>query len=574
MTAERPRASAAEEAADYDVIVLGSGAGGMTAASVAASRGLHVLLIEKSPFIGGTTAISGGMVWIPANWKMKDAGLSDTLDEACKYLDRSVGGLSSALQTFVKNGDRAIRYLEENTAVRFHPVMRYPDYYPELPGATLGGRVLEPASFDGRLLGRHFRLLRPPLPEFTLFGGMMLDRMDIPHFRHAARSWRSALRVARLLARHGRQRLTHERGTSLVLGNALVARLLQSILRYDVTIKLNTRIEALSVKEKCVRGVSVKTSTGSRAIRAKYGVVLATGGLAHSAALRTRYLPPSVIASATSASDTGDGISLAEALGAAIRPGKQGNGFWVPLSRFQRQDGTSAVYPHTVTDRTKPGLIAVTRRGTRFTNEARSYHEFVRAMLSEGIGDASNPAYLICDRDFLWTYGLGAIKPFTVSRRRHLDAGYLHRGASIGELATEIGIDPDALNATVQRYNYLARSGSDPEFGRGGDAYQRHLGDTDVTPNPCVRPIERPPYYAVAVHAGDLGTAAGLATDSNGQVLNDTGTPIEGLYACGNDMASVMEGAYPAPGITLGPALTFGFLIGERLAYLRDEANA
>ncbi|HKY86905.1 MAG TPA: FAD-dependent oxidoreductase [Pseudorhodoplanes sp.] len=570
MTPEQHRTSATEEASDYDVIVLGSGAGGMTAAVVAASRGLQVLLIEKSPLIGGTTAISGGMAWIPANSKMKDAGLADTLDEARKYLERSVGGSSKALQAFIKNGDRAIRYLEEKSAVRFQPVMRYPDYYPDLPGATLGGRVLEPVSFDGRLLGRHFPLLRPPLPEFTLFGGMMLDRRDIPHFRKAARSWRSALRVARLLARHSKERLTHIRGTSLVLGNALAARLLQSLLQCGVTLKLNTKVEALLVERKCVRGVSIKTSTGSRTIRAKYGVVLATGGIAHSARLRVRYLPPGVIASATSASDTGDGISLAEALGAAIREGAQGNGFWAPLSRFQRQDGTQAVYPHTVTDRSKPGLIAVTRRGKRFTNEARSYHEFGRAMLHADIGNASNPAYLICDRDFLWKYGLGAIKPFTVFLHRHLDAGYLHRGASIRELATEIGIDPDVLDSTMQRYNHSARAGTDPEFGRGGDAYQRHLGDEDVTPNPCVRPIERPPYYALAVHAGDLGTAAGLATDPNGQVLSDAGTPIAGLYACGNDMASVMDGAYPGPGITLGPALTFGFLIGERLAALRE----
>jgi succinate dehydrogenase/fumarate reductase flavoprotein subunit len=474
----------------------------------------------------------------------------------------------ATLQAFLDHSDRAIRYLEDKTAVRFKPVMRYPDYYPDLPGATLGGRVLEPVAFDGRLLGRHFALLRPPLPEFTLFGGMMLDRADIPHFRKAVQSLGSTLRVARLLTRHTWQRLAHPRGMSLMLGNALVARLLQSLLQFGVAIRTDTEIAALWVQRQSVSGVTVKTPQGMRAIRARHGVVLATGGLAHNRKLRQRYLPGAVTASATVATDTGDGISLAETVGAAVHEGTLGNGFWVPLSRFRRSNGVDALYPHTVTDRAKPGLIAITRDGKRFTNEARSYHEFVRAMLLEQIGDTSNPAYLICDSRFLWRYGLGAIKPFTVLRR-HLNENYLYRGATIGKLAAEIGIDPKTLETTVGQYNRFAVEGRDPEFGRGEDAYQRHLGDADVAPNPCVRPVERPPFYAIAVYAGDLGTAAGLATDPVGQVLNQSGEPIAGLYACGNDMASVMEGAYPGPGITLGPALTFGFLIGERLAALR-----
>ena len=426
MTAELHRAPATEEASDYDVIVLGSGAGGMTVAAVAASRGLQVLLIEKSPLIGGTTAISGGMVWIPANSRMKDAGLSDTLEEARAYLEQTTGNLSAGMQAFLGHGDRAIRYLEDNTSVRFKPVVRYPDYYPDRPGATLGGRVLEPEEFDARQLGRNFALLRPPLPEFTLFSGMMLDRLDVPHFRKALRSLRSAVRVIRLLARYGWQRLTHPRGTSLVLGNALAGRLLHSLLQSSVTIKASTQVDALLIEGKSVRGVTIKTPQGMRSIRAKYGVVLATGGLAHNSRLRKRYLPAAVMTSATVSENTADGISLAESAGAAMREGTQGNGFWVPLSRFRREDGTEAVYPHTVTDRSKPGLIAVTRDGKRFTNEARSYHEFVRAMLLARIGDPENPAYLICDRDFLWTYGLGAIKPFTLSLRRYLDQGYLY----------------------------------------------------------------------------------------------------------------------------------------------------
>ena len=229
--------------------------------------------------------------------------------------------ISATLQAFLDHGDRAIRYLEDKTSVRFKPVTAYPDYYPDLPGATLGGRVLEPVAFDGRLLGRHFALLHPPLPEFTLFGGMMLDRADIPHFRNAARSLRSALRVQRLLARHTWQRLAHPRGMSLVLGNALVARLLQSLLQFGVAIRTETEVERAVVQGQSVSGVTVKTPQGMCAIRARRGVVLATGGLAHNTKLRQRYLPAAVTASATVATDTGDGISLAETVGAAVHEG-------------------------------------------------------------------------------------------------------------------------------------------------------------------------------------------------------------------------------------------------------------
>ena len=317
----------------------------------------------------------------------------------------------------------------------------------------------------------------------------MLDRADIPHFRKAARSLRSAVRVAGLLARHTWQRLAHPRGVSLVLGNALAARLLQSLLQFGVSIRTDTEVSALWFQGRSVGGVTVKTPQGMCAIQARRGVVLATGGLAHNAKLRQRYLPAAVTASATVATDTGDGISLAEAVGAAVHEGRQGNGFWVPLSRFRHSGGDDAVYPHTVTDRAKPGIIAVTRDGKRFTNEARSYHEFVRAMLLARIGGTSNPAYLICDSRSLWRYGLGAIKPFTIFLRRHLNQNYLYRGATIGKLAAKIGIDPKTLETTVEQYNRFAIEGRDPEFGRGEDAYQRHLGDADIAPNPCVRPV-------------------------------------------------------------------------------------
>jgi succinate dehydrogenase/fumarate reductase flavoprotein subunit len=560
-------------AEEYDAIVLGAGAGGMTAAAVAAAEGLRVLLIEKSAQVGGTTAVSGGMVWIPANAKMADAGIADSLEQARLYLEQAApGGLHEALRTaFLASADSAIAYLERRTSVCFKPVLDYPDYYPDLPGATRGGRVLEPLAFDGRRLGEYFRLLRPPLPEFTLFGGMMLDRADIAHFRHAGRSLQSAARVARLVARYGWQRLFADRGTTLYLGNALAARLLDSLLRAKVELALRAQVTGLLYDGGRIAGVALARGSGEsadrQAIRARRGVVLATGGFPHDARMREKYLPTGAGAlSAACASNTGDGLRLALSAGGRICEENADNAFWAPVSRFLRRDGSQGIFPHTVTDRGKPGLIAVNRRSRRFTNEAKSYHEFVRAMLRGDNDGPCIPAYLICDRRFLWRYGLGAVKPFALSLRGHLRSGYLVRGETIGTLAVALGIDPHALTTSLARYNEGARDGKDPEFGRGGDVYQRYLGDADRKPNPCVAAIEHPPFYAVAVHPGDLGTAAGLLTDENARVLDGAGKPIGNLYACGNDMGSIMNGAYPGPGITLGPALTFGYLAGRHLA--------
>jgi succinate dehydrogenase/fumarate reductase flavoprotein subunit len=550
----------------YDAIVLGAGAGGMTAAAVAAAEGLRVLLIEKSAHVGGTTAVSGGMVWIPANAKMAAAGIADSPEQAELYLRHTVpGGFNETLRlTFLARADEAVRYLEANTSVRLKPVETYPDYYPDLPGATIGGRVLEPVPFDGKKLGGHFRLLRPPLPEFLLLGGMMVDRADIAQFRNAGTSLRSAARVARLLARYGFERLSARRGTSLYLGNALAARLLHSLLARKVDLLLGTSAERLLEDSGAIRGVAVAGADGPKEIFATSGVVLATGGFSHSAELRAKYLPENAKTSAACPSNGGDGIRLGLLAGARMCEENSDNAFWAPMSRFRRPDGSQGAFPHTVTDRAKPGAIAVDRHGRRFTNEARSYHEFVRAMFRAG--EDAMPCWLICDSLFLWRYGLGAVKPFALSLRRRLDSGYLIEGATLRALEQALGIEPAQLEATVERFNADAREGADREFGRGGDAYQRYLGDADQKPNPCVAPIEHAPFYALALYPGDLGTAAGLVTDENARVLDAAGEPIAGLYACGNDMSSIMNGAYPGPGITLGPALTFGYLAAKHMA--------
>jgi succinate dehydrogenase/fumarate reductase flavoprotein subunit len=561
----------------YDVVVIGAGAGGMTAAAVAAAEGLSVLLIEKTEFVGGTTAWSGGMVWIPVNAKMKQAGIDDSLSDAADYLASTVPETENAdlRDAFLAHGPEAVEYLEANTEVRLQTVKTYPDYYPEKPGATTGGRVLEPVTFDGASLGADFGRLRPPLPEFTVFGGMMVNRLDIPHLRKFGRSFRSTLCSMRLVSEYAMQRLRAPRGTTLHLGNALAARLYASLLARNVDIWFGTTVEHLVTEGDAIRGVRVVNSSGSRPIVARKGVVLATGGFSHDAGLRAQFFPGGAGAvSAAAPGGSGDGLHVAIAAGASMNTRVATPAYWVPASLFRCADGSQGVFPHTVTDRAKPGVIAVNASGKRFVNEALSYHEFVLAMLRDGNDTTNRSFHLVCDRRFLWTYGLGRIRPFTLHLRRYIKSGELIEAPSIDALADLIGVEKSALSTTLTKYNAHARVGLDPEFGRGTSSYQRHLGDAGHSPNPCVAPIEQAPFYALRIHPADLGTAIGLKTDCHARVLRNNGTAIAGLYACGNDMGSIMNGNYPGPGITLGPALTFGYIAGRHLAQTAPEARA
>jgi succinate dehydrogenase/fumarate reductase flavoprotein subunit len=304
-----------------------------------------------------------------------------------------------------------------------------------------------------------------------------------------------------------------------------------------------------------------------RRVRARRGIVLAGGGFASSAAWRKALLPaPTAPYTPAHAGATGDGLTLACALGAGLERDQSSTGLWTPVSVMRRRDGSEAVYPHILLDRAKPGLIAVNEAGERFVNEAASYHDFVLGMYRAHAVSQAIPAHLICDRRFLRDYGLGLVHPGTRRLGRFLDSGYLIWGPTLAALAGQLGITPSVLEATVARHNRFAESGVDADFGKGSTEVNRFNGDPRHTPNPCLGPIVEPPFFAVAVWPGVLATAAGLKTDEHGVVLDDGGAPIIGLYACGNDMASVMRGAYPGPGTTLGPALVFGYRVALHAA--------
>jgi 3-oxosteroid 1-dehydrogenase len=534
--------------AEVDLVVLGSGASGMTAALVAAIEGARALVLESTSHVGGTSARSSGTLWIPAD---KDA--------ASAYLDALVGDKAdrSLRQAFLAAGRSMIACLEEHAGFRFRPYGHHPDYRQELPGAASGQRPLEPPEFDGRLLGDEFERLGWPIPELMLFGGMMVTRGEAARLLKAARSADGALLGVRLVLRYLADRLGHARGTRLVLGNALVARLYMNLIQRKVPVWFSARTERLMKSESGVDGAVVHHEGKVLRVRARRGVVLAGGGFPASAALREKYLPGPV-ARHTPAHEgcVGETIRLGQEAGGALGPSGEDNALWFPSSIAQRADGTTAVYPHIVLDRAKPGLVAVGSSGLRFTNEAASYHEFTRAM----VRTSNVPAWLVCDRRFIWKYGLGMIRPMALSLKPHVANGYLREASTVEALANAIGVDAAGLAETVRRHGEFARKGIDPEFGKGGNAYDLGNGDSLHRPNPCLGPIERAPFYAVRVEPTPLGTSLGLRTNEHAQVCDAAGKSIPGLYAVGNDMHSVMGGEYPGAGAQLGPGMTFGYL--------------
>ena len=543
-----------------DILVMGSGAAGLSASLFAAAEGLTVVVCEKSDQIGGTTATSAGTVWVPGSRNAEQAGLSDSRAAVETYLDGELRGFGGGdlRRAYLESAPEAIEQLEKNSDVKFLAAARHPDYH-DGPGSTQGGRALVPAPFDGRLLGDDFRLIRPPIKEFLLLGGMMVNKDDITHLINRFRSWRSFRHSVALVTRYCLDRLRYPRGTRLVMGNALVGRLFNSLRqKRSITLRLGWAVSELIMQDGRVTGAVITKGDGRCVIRARLGVVLAGGGFPQGQGLRAELMPARAAGqrSLGFAGNTGDGIRLARQAGGTVESDHDVPAFLVPVSVMRRNDGSEAVFPHIYLDRAKPGVIAVNRHGLRFINEADSYHDVVLAMYRT---EDAIPAYLICGAGFIEKYGMGMVPPGATNFSRFVDAGYLLEAFSIGELAGKIGVPGVALEATIERYNRDAAKGIDSDYGRGSTELNRFNGDPEQQPNPCVGPIKGPRYFAMAMWPGDIGTSTGIRTDENGVVLNARSEPIAGLYACGNDMSSVMRGRYPGPGITLGPAITFSY---------------
>jgi succinate dehydrogenase/fumarate reductase flavoprotein subunit len=548
-----------------DLLVICSGAAGLASAITAAWLGLKVTLIEKEATIGGTSAWSGGWLWIPRNPLAIAGRIVEDMEAPRTYLRHELGNHFEPriIEMFLEQGPRMVSFFMENTNLAFIDGNAIPDFHDRTPGAGLGGRSVCAAPFDGRLLGARIRDLRPPLAEISPFGMGIASGADLRHFLNATYKLASFRHVAGRILRHCWEVVRFGRGMHLVNGNALIARLLKSADDLEVRVMTRTSARELLHENGAVVGAKIRTRRGAIEIKAKAGVVLACGGFPHDAERIAELFPHAPTGrehwSAAPSTNTGDGLRLGESAGGQVRRDLSNAGAWAPVSLVPRRDGTVGRFPHLV-ERAKPGLIAVRREGRRFTNEADAYHDVMKDLFKATPPGEAPEAWLICDHTFQRRYGLGHARPRPYPLGQWLRSGYLKRGLMIGELANACGIDAEGFEETISTYNAHALEGREPRFRRGESAYNRVQGEVDHVPNPRVAPIVDAPFYAVKIVPGSLGTFAGLRTDEFARVLDRGGRPIVGLYAVGNDMSSIMGGNYPAGGITLGPAMTFGFI--------------
>ncbi|MNM56941.1 3-oxosteroid 1-dehydrogenase [compost metagenome] len=557
--------------AEYDVLVIGSGAAGLAAAVTAAWHGQRVMLVEKAPVFGGATAWSGGWAWVPRNPLARRAGIEEDIEQPRTYLRNELGAQYDAerVDAFLQACPHMVAFFEKHTALQFVDGNAIPDMHGDTPGAATGGHQVIAAPYDAREVGALLPRLRKTLRETSFMGMPIMAGPDLAAFLNMTRSPRALLHVCKRFGRHLYHLARHGRAMHLVNGVALVARLAKSAADLGVRLQESAPAKRLLIENGQVRGAVIGTPQGDLTVRAK-AVVLAAGGFPNDSARRRQLfardatghdnlaLPPQ--------SCSGDGLRLGESAGGVVATDLKSAVAWAPVSKVPHRDGSVGHFPHII-ERGKPGVIGVLANGNRFVNEAHGYYDYVSAMLEAVPQGEEACSWLVCDHRFLRRYGLGHARPAPLPVWPHVRSGYLKRGASLEQLAQACGIDPSGLSATVAAYNRHARQGEDPAFGRGSTPFNRKQGDPAYRgPNPCVAPIEQGPFYAVKVQPGCFGTFAGLRTDGHARVLDERGQPIGGLYAAGTDMASVFGGWYPSGGINLGPALTFGYVAGRHIA--------
>ncbi|RZL81284.1 MAG: FAD-dependent oxidoreductase [Rhodococcus sp. (in: high G+C Gram-positive bacteria)] len=553
---------------ETDVLVVGSGAAGISAALAARKQGLDVVVVEKEPRLGGTSAISGGWLWVPGNKQGIAEG--DTREDAETYIKALAGDAYDAesVKTFLDGVPEALEFFERDTDVEFvHPKMA-PDYRMDAPGAKKSGRALTVERADARMLGDDRLRMQPYLYTYTVFGYMPEIGQDLTTFLEANRSLRSFGYVGRTLLKTWFESIVHTRAFTRTNGNALMTRLVATARALDIPMWTSAAVTELLVDD--TGAVSGARITGGPAptVRARLGVVLAAGGFGGDSELRTKtfvhdtrgddHVTPTV-------GHGGDSLRLAQARGGVLDTRPHQPASWGPVTSFRTLRGERRVFPH-LRAFGLPGLIAVNRHGRRFANESLSYHDFGAAMIDDNRAEDTTYAYIIADRKAMRRYGIGYAKPWPLPTWYYKKVGFLVEGRTLSVLAEKIGVPSDTLQQTVAEFNDGAARGVDPKFGRGSNWFHHFKGDMKHQPNPNLATLDKGPYCAVRVQVGDLGTYAGLAVNSRSEVVTGTGDAVPGLYAVGTAAVSVFGGGYPGYGANLGPAMVFGYQVGRDIA--------
>ncbi len=575
-----PDPAAANGTVDCDLLVIGGGAAGLSAAVTAAYHGLKVIVAEKASVLGGATAWSGGWMWAPLNPLSQADGIVEDIDEPRTYLKHALGAEydEPRVEALLQNSRHMVAFFEKKTALQFVSGSWIADIQGELPGAGTGGRSVGPKPFNARKLRKDLRpLVRPQLYETSFLGMGIMAGPDLQAFLHTTTSVKSFLHAAWRVAFHVLDLITYRRGMQLVNGPALIARLVKSADALGVRMWVDSPVTGLTTDHAgAVTGAVLQRTDGTVTVTARKGVLLAAGGFPNDIARRRELFPRTPTGkehwTLAPKETTGDGVTLGESVGGQLDKTLASPAAWCPVSLVKYRGGRVGTYPHIV-DRGKPGLISVTANGKRFVNEADGYYQFTTGMINATPAGEPVQAWLICDRKFQRRYPFGMSKPFPIPTWPYVRSGYLKKGKTLAQLAAKCGIDPQGLQQTVADFNRYAVVGEDPEFKRGTTAFNRASGDPEHQPNPSLAPLTKGPFYAIKVLPGSFGTFFGLRADADAAVLDATGVPIPGLYVAGSDQANVMGGHYPSGGINIGPAMTFGYIAARKIAGVRDYEN-
>lgn len=554
----------------YDVVVIGSGAAGAAAALRAAELGLSVLIVEKAHKYGGTSATSGGVMWIP-NHQLEPS--DDSRESTMEYLNHLLRSevQRDRLEAYISEAPKMAHFLK-SLGIPLTPAS-WPDYYAGTPGAR-ADRSVVCDTFDGRELGDHFLHMREQYTRFKVFNRYTMDVMEFFSLSTRAPGWIKTFgnMAWRYWSDLSTRRLG-KRDRRFTQGAALMGHMFKQLFARGVEVRLATKLEDLIIHDEVVTGVTVSNFGRQYQIHARHGVVLCAGGFEWNQALRERYWPvPGQARNTSTPEDANRGEALLAGLKVGAGTEHTEAGWWIPTMHMPMPKASNFEETHQAAfDVGRPHSVCVNRNGERFVDEACSYDEFGEAMVRDQLKTgANNPCWLVFDARFRAKFTAGGFMPTLICPDWRIPADYwdhyIFKADSVEALAHKIHIPAERLKTVVANMNQYARRGEDPEFGRGSNDYDRMFGDPDITPNPCLGSIDKAPYYAVPINLGDLGTKGGLKANAHAQVVNSDDQPIANLYAAGNNAGSPFGNLYPGAGGTIGPAMTFGYVAANHIA--------